>query len=329
MTMQPQSPAEAAVMIQEAKAAGRPLWPAGRLGRLSGWKQLDDKREGIISAARLNKVVSVEPENLLAVVEAGLTPAEVRRAIAPAGLCWPVSGHDNRSLGAIMAEGAVSLETMARGPMTDWILGTSFVEPSGRLISSGGRTLKNVSGYDLTRLHWKAWGSLGFVTGFILKCLPLPECSQIVEFQVDDAKAAALAVENIIKARIFPQGLHAVFKEGRWSVLLWLNGFADFVKAQSGLAQKAARADALKIHDDAESFWDAHQAAWPLYAPCGGAWLGSRADLIGLIEVLGSAEAGLDSADIDLGGGLARINFQGGSREALPHWPKGLEKEGP
>ena len=329
MTMCPQNTAEAAEIIKAARADKKAVVPGGRLTRLSQWPDFEKFSGQMVSAEKMTQVVSVEPENLLAIVGAGLTAAEVAQALAPAGLCWPVSGQDNRTLGAMMAEGAVSLETMAKGPMTDWILGITFVDPYGRQISSGGRTLKNVSGYDLTRILWKSWGSLGFATSFILKCLPKPEMSLVVEIPMPDAKAASAAIQAIIKARIFPQGIHAVRQnDGQWAVLVWLVGFDDYIKTQMETMKGVVKDGQFELHQDGAAFWQNHQAAWPLGGATAGSWLGSRNNMIKLLEGLSCEAASIDRADIDVGGGLARFNFSSGQPSVSSDWPSALQKIG-
>lgn len=310
MSLCPESPQAAAEMIHSARGDKKAVIPAGRLSRLSRWAKIPEAEDKVISTKELKRIISVEPENLLAIVEAGLTPAEVRQALVPANLYWPVSGQDGRSLGAIMAEGAVSLETMGRGPMIDWVLGVTFIEPSGRIITSGGRTLKNVSGYDLTRFQWKAWGTLGLSAVFVLKCLPLPEASQVVEIEFSGGRPAAEAAEKIIRARLFPQGLHLILKNGRWSLLAWFSGFEEFVEAQICAVSEEAEISEVKIYNDALAFWSKHQENWPLEMEGCGNWLGSRAELLKLADGFnGLGEASILEADIDLGGGQARLCF--------------------
>lgn len=344
MNLQPRSPQEAAEIIRSAREAKKALIPAGRMSRLKHWPKIAQAGPDLISTAEMKKIISVEPENLLAIVEAGLTPAELRPVLEGAGLHWPVSGLDKRSLGAIMAEGAVSLETMARGPMTDWILGLSFIEPSGRLITSGGRTLKDVSGYDLTRMQWKAWGSLGLSAVFVLKCLPLPEASKVFELELPNGPAAVEAAERIIKARIFPQSLHLLYEGdnapkasrpgplggGRWSLLVWLSGFQEFVEAQGQAAMAAAGGATSVVHESGLDFWS--KKSWPLEEENAACLLASRASLMELARELDPLK--ITSADIDLGGGLARLCFAAEATEVMKglnhksFWPQAPNLKG-
>jgi FAD/FMN-containing dehydrogenase len=306
-------------MVRQSGRARRALLPAGRRSRLARWPGLEEEGgAALLSSERLTKVLSVEPENLLAIVEAGLSPEEVRRALEPAGLYWPVSGLDRRSLGAIMAEGALSLESMARGPMIDWILGSTFVEPSGRLISSGGRTLKNVSGYDLTRFHWRAWGSLGFSTAFILKCLPLPESSRVLEIQCASGTEAAGLAESVILKRIFPQALRLSYQEDRWSLLVWLTGFAEYVEARFKELRALAGDRPGRVHEEALDFWNGYLARWPLKAPGAGHWLGSRRAVLDLAAHLDWPELKGRPGRIDLDPGGGQIRFEGQAEAFAP-----------
>ena len=330
MILYPECPEAARDMIRSAANEKKPVIPAGGGSHISRWAAVEQAKASVISCQKLKRVISVEPENLLAIVEAGMTPAEIRAVLEPANLYWPVSGLDRRSLGAIMAEGAISRESMARGPMIDWILGTTFIEPGGRLIRSGGRTLKNVSGYDLTRFQWEAWGTLGRSTAFILQCMPPPECSQILEMNFSDGQSAAMAAENIIKARIFPQSLVLKYQPSCWSLFIWLSGFAEYVEAQALAAAKEAGAEIYRKHDSAINFWNDRT----LWSEKNGSsqWLASRQTLLDLAKDLEAMNTSvlITEADIDVGGSQAVLNIQAETPEFLATLAaKGMRPRGP
>ncbi|MDR1677271.1 MAG: FAD-binding oxidoreductase, partial [Deltaproteobacteria bacterium] len=173
MIVYPQSQSQVSSAYQEAVESKKAILPFG-LAQYLGNLVYED-RFLAISSKELNQIESIEPDNLLASVGAGITVAELKKALAPTGLYWPITGPHSRTLGGLMGQGILGAEHLAKGSMTDWILGTTMLIPSGEIVSSGGRTLKNVSGYDLTRLGWRSHGSLAMNLSFILKLLPKPE----------------------------------------------------------------------------------------------------------------------------------------------------------
>lgn len=326
----PENAPEAVEWVQQTLESGQPLVPAGLMNRLNSWPKAIDGSVKIISSQKLNNMISVEPENLLAVAEAGMTPAQVRQALKPAGIYWPVSGLDGRSLGGIMAEGALGLETMAKGQMTDWILGATFINPLGKEVSSGGRTLKNVSGYDLTRFQWRSWGTLGFSTRFILKCLPVPEASKVVELELSDAGKAVELSEKLILQRISPQCIRLSLKNRQWKALIWLAGFAEMVEAKVKKIKDLAPEAKSLVHDEALDFWNEYLASWPVEGGGQSHYRGARRAVLELPPLLaeGRLNEAVSEADLDVGGGQARFKWNSAQPEDF-QWPASLRKVAP
>ena len=294
---------EAAGLLAEAADARRAVIPAGRLSRLKNDPAAADPEALIISSRDLTEM-TVEPENLLATAQAGLTPELVDRALKPTGLYWPVTGPGSRTLGAIMAEGALGLETMARGPMTDWILGTTLVDARGRVAASGGRTLKNVSGYDFTRITWRSWGRLAFNGAFILKLLPRPEAAPAAEIETGGPAEAAGLAREIITRRLAPEALRLVRSGGRTVLLVWLTGFSEMAAAKLAAVRDLAGGRELTVHEDGFAFWAGRGEQ------LGGrpsAWLGSRRALFELARRLDRDGGRNLSAELDFGGGRAEL----------------------
>ncbi|MDR0622357.1 MAG: FAD-binding oxidoreductase [Deltaproteobacteria bacterium] len=230
MIVYPKSRGQLKVVYTEARSSGKTILPFG-LGHDLG-SDLDDARLVAISSKEFNQVESLEPDNLLAQVGAGMTLAELEEALAPTGLYWPVTGPHTRTLGGIMGQGLLGAETMAKGTMVDWILGTSMMTPSGEIVKSGGRTLKNVSGYDLTRLAWRARGSLAMSVSFTLKLLPKPKICPVMEFSLKSLKLAASHMETIVRERFGVQSLRLIGDKNGLRIAVWLTGFPELVAAQ-------------------------------------------------------------------------------------------------
>jgi len=111
------------------------------------------------------------------------------------------------TLGGNVAECAGGPRCVKYGVTRDYILGLEVVTPEGDIIRTGGRTLKNVVGYDLTRLFVGSEGTLGIVTRIMLRLLPKPEAKKTMLVQFETIEGAAQSVAAIIAARIIPTTL--------------------------------------------------------------------------------------------------------------------------
>ncbi len=306
----PQSISEAGELAAKAARDRTALFPAGSLSRLSNAVDLKQEGPQVLSCARL-KNIEVEPDNLLAIAEAGLTPDEVDVALRPTGLYWPVSGLSRRTLGAVMAEGAIGAETMAHGAMPDWILGASFITASGTLAESGGRTLKNVSGYDYTRLAWRSFGRLGLCVRFILKLIPRPPQSRIFEVTAEGADVLANLAHNIIMSKMSPEALRISYHPRKSSLLVWFAGFPEVVEARRAQLQAMAAPQKIIESEGSSAFWRGHEREWSPVETDVVALMGSRKALLDAAETFARKKAAL-AADLDLGGGRAYLKFEDG-----------------
>lgn len=304
----PKTIQEAAQLMRETKLAGQTVIPAGNLTVLKSNAAVVREDVLVISTRDLNKIVLVEPENLLTIVEAGLTPAELDRALRSTGLYWPVTGQASRTLGAIMAEGALGVETMARGSMLDWVLGTALVSPEGHLVKSGGKTLKNVSGYDYTRLTWRSKGRLGLCTSFILKLLPRPEMATVLEVGLKNMAEAANLARTIIENQIWPEALKIVNTGQSTILLVWLTGFKEVAETKIAQVAELVGPGLIIAHNDGFTFWENHAAKWPSDDPTLGRLMGTRQGILDLCALINRGEAPeIQKADLDVGGGRVTL----------------------
>jgi glycolate oxidase len=110
-------------------------------------------------------------------------------------------------MGGNVAECAGGPRCVKYGVTRDYILGLEVVTPTGEIIRTGGKTLKNVVGYDLTRLFVGSEGTLGIVTQIVVKLLPKPEAKKTMLVQFSTIDGAARGVSEIIRAKIIPTTL--------------------------------------------------------------------------------------------------------------------------
>jgi glycolate dehydrogenase FAD-linked subunit len=167
-------------------------------------------RGGIVLVlTRMDKILTIDTENLIAEAEPGVVTAELQRQVERLGLFYPPDPASKEfcTLGGNVAECAGGPRCVKYGVTKDYILGLEVVLASGEIIRTGGRTLKNVVGYDLTKLFVGSEGTLGVVTKIIVKLLPKPEAKKTMLVQFESIEGAARAVSAVIGAKIIPTTL--------------------------------------------------------------------------------------------------------------------------
>jgi glycolate oxidase FAD binding subunit len=165
--MGPRSLAEVAdaVRMAERVVIGRAL-PGG---------PADGTGVTLLDLRELAGPLEINPDNLSATFLAGTVIADVQAALAPHGLWWPVDAAPHRTLGAVLATAGPYPSRTGCGPVRDWVLGMEVILAGGVPMRLGGTTMKNVAGYDLTRLMVGSQGTLGAIGVATLRLLPKPE----------------------------------------------------------------------------------------------------------------------------------------------------------
>lgn len=155
---------------------------------------------------RMNKIIELDRKNLLAIVEPGVINADLQREAGKLGLFYPPDPQsaDFSTLGGNVAENAGGPRCVKYGVTRDYVLGLEVVLPNGDIINTGAKTVKNVTGYDLTRLFVGSEGTLGVITRIILKLIPKPEGMKIALAVFPTLDAAADTVAKITARGIVP-----------------------------------------------------------------------------------------------------------------------------
>src|SRR5262249_55121004 len=139
----------------------------------------------VLSMERLNRILEIDQTNLLAIVEPNVITGDLQRAVEAVGLFYPPdpASLERSALGGNVAEGAGGAGAFKYGTTKRYVLGLEAVLPTGEIINTGSKAVKNVVGYDLTQLLVGSEGTLAIVTKIILRLIPKPP-----------ARAALLAV---------------------------------------------------------------------------------------------------------------------------------------
>ncbi len=263
-----------------------PVFPRGAGSGFSGGSL--PKGGGIVLVTtRMNRILRIDTENMIAVVEPGVVTGVLQDAVEKLGLFYPPDPASLRfsTLGGNVAECAGGPRAVKYGVTKDFVLGLEVVLPGGQIITTGGETFKGVVGYDLTKLLCGSEGTLGIITRIVLRLLPLPETRKTMLAVFDSLDGAASAVATIIRGRIIPVTLefmdHSAIAcvEGQFSLgipgharavlLIELDGDRDLVEKQAaaiadlvrplGLIDFRAAADAA----EAEALWKARRLISP------------------------------------------------------------------
>lgn len=163
----------------------------------------------VLSTRDLNRILEIDRENLMAVVEPGVITQVFQEAVERAGLFYPVDPASRGScfLGGNLAECSGGPRAVKYGVTKDFVTGIEAVLPDGTLVKHGGKLLKNVTGYNLTQLIVGSEGTLAIVTKIYFRLLPLPRHRMMLLAPFDSLEDPARAVPAIMHAGIVPSVL--------------------------------------------------------------------------------------------------------------------------
>ncbi len=199
---------EIARIMRLANEESVPVFPRGAGSGFTGGS-LPTTGGIVLVTTRLDKIIEIDEENLVATVEPGVVTGQFQKEVEKLGLFYPPDPASLKfsTLGGNVAECAGGPRCVKYGVTKDFILGLEIVTPTGEVITTGGPTMKGVVGYDLTKLMCGSEGTLGIITRIIIKLLPLPEAKKTMLVLFDSIDGAAQAVSDIIRGKIIPTTL--------------------------------------------------------------------------------------------------------------------------
>lgn len=245
------------------------------------------RKGGIIMAFhRINKILEIDPESMTAVVQPGVVNADLQREVARYGLMYPPDPASMfvSTIGGNVALNAGGPRGVKYGVTRDYLLGLEVVLPSGEIIRTGGKTLKNVSGYDLTRLMCGSEGTLGIYTEIIVRLIPLAPAKATLQAIFSDLDDAATTVSAIIGSGIVPATLELIdrvildvirdyagaqfYEDAEALLLIEVDGEEILVEAQGERIgnfckeRGAVLVERASSPEDAEKLWQARRGAF-------------------------------------------------------------------
>jgi glycolate oxidase len=160
----------------------------------------------VLDTCRLNQIFEIDEVNFTVTAEAGVVTQDLADAVAKKGLFYPPdpSSIKQSTLGGNAACNAGGPRCLKYGVTSDYVMGLTVVLADGRVLKTGGKAIKNVTGYNLTQLFVGSEGTLGIITEMILKLIPLPKAARTAKAVFPELADASQCVNNILNAGIVP-----------------------------------------------------------------------------------------------------------------------------
>jgi glycolate oxidase len=202
--VRPASTAEVAAVVDIAREHRVPITPRGSGTGLSG-AAVPSADAIVVSFERMNRVLEIDTENHVAVVQPGVTLAELDEVTSAHGLVYPVfPGEYSASLGGNVATNAGGMRAVKYGVTRHQVLGLEAVLATGEVIRTGGKFVKSSTGYDLTQLIVGSEGTLAIVTEALLRLYPRPVHQATLMAPFRTLEEITAAVPRIVASGVGP-----------------------------------------------------------------------------------------------------------------------------
>jgi glycolate oxidase FAD binding subunit len=254
--------------IRDAAARGAAL-------RLRGGGTKDfygnEPRGEVLDTTEHAGIVSYEPTELVVTARCGTRLSELEAALAEAGQCLPFEPPhfgDAATVGGCVASGLSGPRRASAGALRDYLLGAKLVDGRGRVLTFGGQVMKNVAGYDVSRLLAGSLGTLGFISEVSIKVLPRAAAEQTLRFEMP--QAAAIEALNRWAGRPLPISASAWLAGALW---LRIEGraaaLAPAAAAIGGERVEATRAATFwkSVREHSHDFFADRAPLWRLAVP--------------------------------------------------------------
>lgn len=205
VVVEPGTTEEVSAILKLAAETGIPVTPrAGGTGLSGG--ALPVHGGILLSMKRFNRILEIDRANVMAVVEPGVITEVFQNAVEAEGLFYPPDPASRGSchLGGNLAECSGGPRAVKYGVTKDYVLGLEAVLPSGEIIRTGGKLLKNVTGYNLTQLIVGSEGTLAVITRIIFRLIPLPPCRETLMAAFDSPEDACRTVSSLFLGGVVP-----------------------------------------------------------------------------------------------------------------------------
>jgi D-lactate dehydrogenase len=261
-----------------------PVVPRGR-GTGTAGGSVPEQGGVALSLERMNRIIKLDPDNRMAIIEPGVINQTLQDALKPLGFFWPPdpSSAPYCTVGGNLATCAAGPHAVKYGVARDHVLGLKAVTGNGELIKTGCYTTKGVVGYDLTRLIVGSEGTLAVIVEATLKVTPLPKCVGGITAQFHDTVSCAHAIAAIMAQPFVPSALEFLDNNAlnlirgrhpdmlpadmRALLMIEVDGSNSEVEEATASIIAACQIDGMmetKKAEDTQALWVARKALSPL-----------------------------------------------------------------
>jgi glycolate oxidase FAD binding subunit len=264
VTERPGSPEQAAELLKGLGAEGRSVRPRGGATKLS-WGGAGEPVAVELETGGLNRVLAHNEGDLTAVLQAGVPLAEAQAAFAENGqmlaLDPPLGQDDAATIGGVVATADSGPLRHRYGGVRDLVVGISVALSDGTVAKAGGTVIKNVAGYDLSKLYTGSYGTLGLIVSVNVRLHPAPAGNATAVGSTDDPERLAAAAAALSRLPLEADALDVAWRDGTGRALVRFGGAAAEHQAQAAAERlrEAGLADVEAVGDDDE-LWAAQRA---------------------------------------------------------------------
>ncbi len=204
----PENTGQVVGVMDIARRFATPVYPRGSGTNLSGGS-LPLNRGIVLSTLKMNRIQEIDADNLTATVQPGVIIQSLNDAVAPHGLIYPPDPGTvaTATMGGSVAECSGGLRGLKYGVTKHYVMGLEVVLADGQVIRAGGKTVKNVTGYDLVKLFTGSEGTLGIITEITVRLVPAPKARKTMMAVFGRLEDAGEAVTDIIRHKVIPATL--------------------------------------------------------------------------------------------------------------------------
>src|SRR5512137_627708 len=286
VVVHPQTTEHVAAVLRIADARRIPVVPRGSATGLAG-AAVPVPGSICLNMARMNRILEISTADTLAVAEPGVITYDLQKAVEKLGLFYPPDPASvyQCTLGGNVATNAGGPRCLKYGVTADYVLGLTVVLPGGQVMHTGGRTIKDVSGYNLTQLFVGSEGTLGVVTEITARLIPKPAAQLTALAAFPKLADACTAVGNILQAGVVPlvteimdQGTTRAIEDFKHLglpldvealFLIAVDGDADFIQKEIRIVTEVLKKSGAKevrqakTADESEALWEARRSVSP------------------------------------------------------------------
>jgi FAD/FMN-containing dehydrogenases len=262
-----------------------PIFPRGAGSGLTGGAVPTLEKGVVVSFERMNRF-QLDVDNATAVVEPGVITYEFQQAVERFGLFYPPdpSSFKYSTIGGNIAENAGGPRCLKYGVTREYVLGLTAVIKEGEVIKTGNPVIKDVAGYDITKLFVGSEGTLGLITSAVLKLIPKPKARGTALILFKNLEDVGRVVTRIMTSGIFPSALEFMDRDAIRAVeefkpvglpkdvsallLVEVDGSPQSVKEDIKAVEELAKAMGLEVkvaedEESAEKLWTARKSLGP------------------------------------------------------------------